>query len=185
MPRPIQVPSTPTTSTTLPGLGRCAGLSTSFWKIHGWLPRQALRRWTVGMGSFMRALSRSGWVDQRRAEGPRSCMDTLAGFTRNRLAAIHGATVPAPDRPARPSLAGRSAGHAAVPRERPASPPRCETAGAAGGDGCAAQCEAAALYLVHGFAAAHGRAEERTPELHASARLSDDHSCVTNKLNKH
>src|SRR3546814_2072977 len=73
------------------------------------------------MGSFMRALSRSGWVDQRRAEGPRSCVDTLAGFTRNRLAAIHGATVPAPDRPARPSLAGRSAGHAAVPRERPRS----------------------------------------------------------------
>src|SRR3546814_12685886 len=87
------------------------------------------------MGSFMRALSRSGWVDQRRAEGPRSCMDTLAGFTRNRPAAIHGATVPAPDRPARPSLPGHSAVHPPVPRERPASPPPLETDYAAGGVG--------------------------------------------------
>src|SRR5690606_41947814 len=41
----------------LPGFGRCAGFSTSFWRIHGWLPRQALRRRVVGMASFMRRLS--------------------------------------------------------------------------------------------------------------------------------
>src|SRR3546814_11555042 len=78
-------------------------------------------------------------------------MVTLAGFTRNRLAAIQGATVPAPDRPARPSLAGRSAGHAAVPRERPASPPRCETEGAPGGEGCSGGFEAPALDRCEGF----------------------------------
>src|SRR3546814_1695425 len=125
------------------------------------------------MGSYLRAFLLSGWVDQRGAKWPRSCMYTLAGFTRNRLAAIHGATVPAPDRPARPSLAGRSAGHAAVPRERPASPPRCETDGAAGGDGCAGGFEAPALDRCDGFAveqarrvrAHHARSEEQTSEL--------------------
>src|SRR5690606_22120045 len=41
----------------LPCFGTCACFSTSFWKIHGWLPRQALRRRMVGMASFMRRLS--------------------------------------------------------------------------------------------------------------------------------
>jgi hypothetical protein len=39
------------------------------------------------------------------------------------IAAIHGVTLQAPDRPARPSMAGRSAGHAAVPAATDALPP--------------------------------------------------------------
>src|SRR5690606_26473429 len=46
----------PTTSTMVPGFGRGLGLSTSFWKIHGWLDRQALRRRTTGRASFMAAI---------------------------------------------------------------------------------------------------------------------------------
>src|SRR5207342_1184961 len=38
------------------------------------------------------------------------------------FAAIHGETSLASESPARPSMAGRSAGRAAVPRKRPASP---------------------------------------------------------------
>ena len=43
-------PSTPTTSTMLPGLGRCAGFSTSRWKIHGWVEFQAFLRLDDGQG---------------------------------------------------------------------------------------------------------------------------------------
>src|SRR6476469_4264794 len=45
----------PTMSTRLPGLGLFAGLSTSFWKIHGWLDRHGLRRRTTGRASFIAA----------------------------------------------------------------------------------------------------------------------------------
>ena len=51
--RRIQTPSTPTTSTMLPGFGRCVGFSTSRWKIHGWVEFQAFLRRTRGRGSDM------------------------------------------------------------------------------------------------------------------------------------
>src|SRR5690606_22584179 len=44
-------------STMLPGFGRCAGFSTSFWKIHGCAERQGLRRRMTGLGWSIPALS--------------------------------------------------------------------------------------------------------------------------------
>ena len=37
----------------LPGFGRCAGFSTSRWKIHGWVEFQAFLRRTTGKASVM------------------------------------------------------------------------------------------------------------------------------------
>jgi hypothetical protein len=37
----------------VPGLGFCGGLSTSFWKIQGWLERQAFFRRMAGLGGFI------------------------------------------------------------------------------------------------------------------------------------
>ena len=37
-------------------MGLAAGFSTSFWKIYGWLERQAFFRRTVGLGVFMNGI---------------------------------------------------------------------------------------------------------------------------------
>src|SRR5690606_20732148 len=71
----------------LPGFGRCAGFSTSFWKIHGWLPRQALRRRMVGMASFMAAIiarpGLPGPVASRRGTVPPAAGTCIPAFRRH------------------------------------------------------------------------------------------------------
>src|SRR5690606_14205132 len=44
-------------STMLPGFGRCAGFSTSVWKIHGCAERQGVRRRMTGLGGSTPACS--------------------------------------------------------------------------------------------------------------------------------
>ena len=66
---------------TILGLGLAAGFSTSFWKIHGWLERQAFFRRTVGLGVFMNGILPAPltWpgairtIRARRGVAPRRC----------------------------------------------------------------------------------------------------------------
>ena len=80
----------------LPGLGRCAAFSTSFWKIHGCEERQAFFRRTVGMMSFIIDFNAVRGVHEPGAGAPRTCILRF-----RRLYSVHLPTPQAPhDTPA-------------------------------------------------------------------------------------
>ena len=77
-------------STMLPGLGLAAGFSTSFWKIHGWVERQAFLQAHHGEFAVHRGILRVRAAPSRKERSAGPC---IAAIQRHR----HGMHLPIHD----------------------------------------------------------------------------------------